>query len=235
MEILYDIRHFSDALNALNAREAVLDYDSLGRTLAYSPFTSRIDSFEELKAKTSKQSVIIQPCELHKFIQCAQSLDSKDLITIDSFRIYKHIRAFDSQNDERLSDSVFEHLEFLSHTRRYTTNLILHKDIFLKPYQMIESALYGADCVLIDSVFVSGKELDSLLVMACKLRLLPIVLTRDTNELKKAIFAKARAVFLPKQNFEQLLSATPNSLLICSDFVSNSQALDIRFSFLMVN
>lgn len=230
MEILYEIDNLSCALNALHTRQAVLDYDSLGRTLAYSPFTSRITSFEELESMIPAKSVIIEPCELYKFVECAQSVESKNFITIDSFSIYQFMCPLDSKNT-----IVFEHLEFISHTRRYSSNIILHKDIFLTPYQMIESALYGADCVLIDSAFVSAKELNALITMAQKLMLLPIVLTRDINELKKAIFAKARAVFLPQHNFEKLLSATPNSLLICSDFVSNSQALDITFSFLRVN
>lgn len=230
MEILYNINTLSNALNALHLRESVLDYDALGRTLAYSPFTSRISTFEELKSRVPTKSVVLEPCELYTFIERAQSVESTDFITIDGFATFQFLHSLDSK-----SDIIFEHLEFISHTRRYTKNFIVHKDIFLKPYQIIESALYGADIVLIDSIFVSAKELDSLMVMAQKLMLFPIVLVRDTNELKKAVFAKARAVFLPKQHFEKLLSATPNSLLICSDFVSNSQALDISFSFLMVN
>ena len=94
---------------------------------------------------------------------------------------------------------------------------IIHADIFLDAYQILESALFGADTLLFSAAALESKALKELLQFAWRLSFDVFVAVRDKDELKKAIFSGANMLFIPQEKFGELLSLVPNSQVIATD------------------
>lgn len=223
-------------LSALKRRESLLDFRALGRTLAYCPFTSRV-SLEDFTRKDSNanKACELPPNELYAFIQSAQELEAQDnkntFFCIDTLRILLFLEQ-GAPKQSLLQNLTFEHLEFLSHLRRYTSLPIIHKSAFVSEYEILESALYGADCVLLESSLLSAKELKNLILFASRLMLTPICSVRDSAEVKKAIFAGTQALYLPSKSYDSLLSLLPQSCVILSHLTPETLGLDVSFGVL---
>ncbi|MGI0406588.1 hypothetical protein ACRE1U_04685 [Helicobacter himalayensis] len=226
-------------LSALKRRESLLDFRALGRTLAYCPFTSRVN-LEDFTRKDSSanKAYELPPNELYAFIQSAQELETQDnknaFFCIDTLRILLFLEQ-GAPKQSLLQNPTFEHLEFLSHLRRYTSLPIIHKSAFVSEYEILESALYGADCVLLESSLLSAKELKNLTLFALRLMLMPICSVRDSAEVKKAIFAGAQALYLPSKSYDSLLSLLPQSCVILSHLAPETHGLDVSFGVLRKN
>lgn len=235
-------------LSALKKRESLLDFDALGRTLAYCPFTSRV-SLEDFTRKDSgaNRACELLPDELYAFIQGAQEAEKEierktqenknAFFYIDTLKILLFLEQGASEKQTKAQTKhaknlTFEHLEFLSHLRRYTSLPIIHKSAFVSEYEILESALYGADCVLLESSLLSAKELKNLTLFASRLMLTPICIVRNSTEVKKAIFAGAQALYLPSKSYDSLLSLLPQSCVIFSHLAPQTHGLDVSFGVL---
>lgn len=237
-------------LSALKKRESLLDFDTLGRTLAYCPFTSRVSLEDFIRRDSSANRACELPSnELYAFIQGAQEVEKeieKELKTqghknaffcIDTLRIALFLEQGMSKKQTKAQakhtrNLTFEHLEFLSHLRRYTSLPIIHKSAFVSEYEILESALYGADCVLLESSLLSAKELKNLILFASRLMLTPICSVHNSTEVKKAIFAGAQALYLPSKSYDSLLSLLPQSCVISSHLAPKTRGLDVSFGVL---
>lgn len=66
-------------------------------------------------------------------------------------------------------------LSIISNIRRYTKSLIIHKDIFISKYQILESLVYGADFIILDCNILDSNSLESLFNFAVHLGLEVII------------------------------------------------------------
>lgn len=108
-------------------------------------------------------------------------------------------------------------LESISLVRRHSSLPIIHADIFLDPYQILESALFGADALLLPARGLDSKRLRELLSFASRLGLECFVEVGDKSELKTAIFSGARMLYMADSALKSLLELVPNSQIIASD------------------
>ncbi|MCX2717770.1 indole-3-glycerol phosphate synthase [Helicobacter sp. MIT 21-1697] len=209
------------ALQSLKARKALIDFDTLGRTLAYSPFMPRIErSFfvrESGKPPKIAQRVYIESTSFSidalEPIQRAYTLE-------EQMEILGHFQAYMLDLCEVMGDShtLSSPLESIALLRRHSRLPIIHSDIFLDEYQILESALFGADTLLIPAQPLSAKSLSKLLVFARRLSFEPFIGVRNKDELKMAIFSGASMLFIPQDAFVELLSLVPNTQVIATDY-----------------
>ncbi|PAF50505.1 hypothetical protein [Helicobacter sp. 13S00477-4] len=201
---------------SLKNREDFLSFDFLGRSLAYNPYMPRAEIFDFKREQDIAGKILF--IESFDYEDIAGILDfGSDMIAIDFTSIYeKNIPSVDA-------------FDCLTHLRRYTQALIIHNDIFLNQYQLLESAIYGSDCVVLDAGIL-GKELDMMCDFALRLSLVPIVKVASIEELKRAIFAKVD-IFYIIDDFSNLLSALPNSKIVLRDLPIGIQSIDKKISY----
>lgn len=64
-------------------------------------------------------------------------------------------------------DTLFaKDISLISHTRHYNENLIIHKDIFISKYQILESLVYGADYIILSPLILELESLKELFLYA---------------------------------------------------------------------
>lgn len=197
-------------------RKSVIDFDTLGKTLAYSPYMPRVgrDFFIRVdKPKTAKKFTIESFNDSSHFLQEVLHLEEKH----GDFHAYMLDLCTYCENTESKEALFF--LESISLLRRYSTLPIIHVDIFIDKYQILESALFGADAIFIFPKLLEGKALLELINFARKLELNVFVSVDDKDELKKAIFAGADMLFIPKEHFETILSLVPNTKVIATNYI----------------
>lgn len=211
-----------NAKESLKNREKFLSFDELGRSLSYNPFLprARLEDFARgCDQEVANKTLVITPLEQ----DIAKVIDFPSrAVLVDFIPLYEKAT---------LAQESFDRLAQL---RRYTQKLIIHSDIFLKPYQLLESAIYGSDCVLLDACM---KDIGKMCEFALRLGLLPIVKVTSASELKRAIFAKFEMIYIA-QNFSTLLSMVPNSKIIFADLAveevldkEKSYGVDVFFSY----
>lgn len=198
-----------------------MSFDELGRSLSYNPYLPRArreDFARGFEQEVAYQVLVISPFE-QNFSRVIDFVSQA--VLVDFVPLYKKVLP------------IQESLDKLAQLRRYSQKFIIHSDIFLKPYQLLESVVYGSDCVLLDACI---ENLGDMYDFAVRLGLLPIVKITSAAELKRAIFAKAEMIYIA-QNFSTLLSMVPNSKVIFADLVSqvldkeNSYGVDVFLSY----
>lgn len=230
----------------LAKRKGVIDFETLGRTLAYSPFMPRFEreffvrvgsnppkkairfgvqsDFDEIKfLEMASEVEQMAGCEMNGSEKADNKKGGNDIFLLDLRVQYTHLQ--DS------NDALSVALESISLLRRHSTLPIIHADLFIDEYQILESALFGADSLLIPCALHSTKTLSALLRFARKLGFEPFVEVCDKDELKRAIFSGSSGLFIPKDSFETLLSLVPNSQIIATnhhnDYGVDMQILDV--------
>ncbi|PAF47858.1 hypothetical protein BKH46_03240 [Helicobacter sp. 12S02634-8] len=200
----YPAKYFENLKQSLQKKEEFLPFDFLGRSLAYNPYTPRAQatSFQRAKDSTTAGKIIF--CEPFAYEGLlALSTSNTQAVVIDFTAIYGRevpsVAAFDC----------------ITQLRRYSERLIIHSDIFISPYQLLESVIYGSDCVILEAG-VLGEELASMCAFASRVGLVPIVKITTAHELKAAIFAKAEVIYIAR-DFDDLLKLVPNSKIIFRD------------------
>lgn len=206
----YDSHSLNITIESTRLKKSLIDFNSLGKTLAYSPFLPRVDrDFYKLDSTIKKIFYL--------------KLDSNFLHNQDKF--IQNIQKIQNNNDAYLLDlthitSVNEHnlyLESISLLRRYSTLPIIYAGVFLEKYHILEAALFGADSLFLPVQSLSTKELKILLDFAYQLSFSVFVAINDVNGLKKAIFSGANMLFIPDLTIKNLLPLIPQSQIIFSD------------------
>ena len=86
------------------------------------------------------------------------------------------------------------HVDFLKDVKDFTDIPVLRKDFIVDPYQVYESAFYGADAILLIVRVLTGDTLLSCMQAADEVGIEPLVEVHSEAELKTAVNAGARII-----------------------------------------
>lgn len=219
---------------ALKHRQALISFEDLGRTLAYSPFMPRIDSAFFKREGNTKSALQINidstmlDVTLLEFTTKIEAESSPD--SSQNFHCYALNLSYALDSIDINASSLA--LESISLLRRHSTLPIVHIDMFLERYQLLESALFGADSVIIPAFLHTKSTLSALIEFARKLSFEPIIAISDKNDLKMAIFSGASMLFIKDAHLQSLLKLVPQTQIILSDSASD-YGIDMRLSSAM--
>ncbi|MDE7255628.1 MAG: indole-3-glycerol phosphate synthase TrpC, partial [Helicobacter sp.] len=118
-------------------------------------------------------------------------------------------------------------LEYLSTIRRFVRLPLLRKDFIIDTYQIVESAVYGADSLLLIAAILSKKELQNLISASRHVGIEPLVEVHSKTELLTAIAAGADIIGINHRNLEdfnmdmelakKLIPLIPNGKIIVAE------------------
>ena len=103
-------------------------------------------------------------------------------------------------------------LENLTFVRRYVNVPLIFNYPIIDTYQILESLVFGADCIILTPSLLSQKNLKELSDFAIKIGLERIFTINSKEDLSKAIFAKADILNL--QNNSNLIPLIPQNKII---------------------
>ena len=137
-------------------RSEEIDFDLLGRSLSCNPYLPR--GLESIRLNNERLEV-----EIVKIIEEANNA-RKNAIVINTTL----------KND----------LSLISNIRRYSPKLIIHYDLFISKYQILESAVYGSDAIILNSQILDRNSFLTLHNFATRLGLSVIAQIYNEKELE---------------------------------------------------
>lgn len=142
--------------NNINKRMQIVDFDTLGRSLCVNPFLPRsYFSTSNFEIKNN-----------YKFIKTMQIESDEDL----------EEKLQNINFDFLIANTILKNnLSLISTLRHYSPFLIIHKDIIISKYQVLESVFYGADMIILDSRILDIDSLKLLFDYSLHLGLIPIL------------------------------------------------------------
>ncbi len=144
---------------SLALKESMLSYEMLGKSLSYNPYLPRIIS-------QTKNCVFVTPDEvLEKLLK---ENTHTDCVIVNFKGLY-----------EIGVPSVFD-LEVLGLLRRHASSLIIHEDLFISHYQLLESLVQGSDGVVLDEELLK-EDLKGMIDFAWRLGLSVFVETHKPD------------------------------------------------------
>ncbi len=115
-------------------------------------------------------------------------------------------------------------VEYLTAIRRYAPTPLISDDFIIDEYQVLESVVYGADCLILKSWVLDRKRLKELYDFSRRLGCEPIVEIKSKEDLIKAIFIGALVLCInnedlqgrceTKESYERLISLIPQGKII---------------------
>ena len=173
----------------------------LGRSLAYTPYQPR--PIKEILTKTKQYY-------------------PKNIYSIPNTKDFLEF----SQNKEKEASCVLlDILENLTFVRRYVNVPLIFNYPIIDTYQILESLVFGADCIILTPSILSQKNLKELSDFAIKIGLERIFTINSKEDLSKAIFAKADILNL--QNNSNLIPLIPqNKIIIAQKNPQKIQGID---------
>ena len=129
-------------------RNEEFPFDLLGRSLSLNPYLPRAFDFDFspfIQGNTIKLKCIKDESDI------SHLHDNLGLIIADT--------------------TLFKDISLIATLRRYSPFLIIHKDIIISKYQILESAIYGADMIVLDCAILDSKSLEILCSFATHLGL----------------------------------------------------------------
>ncbi|GAA8879539.1 hypothetical protein VN0909_07660 [Helicobacter pylori] len=144
---------------SLALKEGMLSYEMLGKSLSYNPYLPRV-------IPQTKDCVFVTPDEvLGKLLEENTRIEC----VIVNFKGLYEIGA----------PSVFD-LEVLGLLRRHASSLIVHQDLFISHYQLLESLVQGSDGVILDEELLK-EDLKGMVEFAWRLGLSVFVETHKPD------------------------------------------------------
>ncbi len=144
---------------SLALKEGMLSYEMLGKSLSYNPYLPRV-------IPQIKDCVFVTPDEvLGKLLE----ENTRTECVVVNFKGLYEIGA----------PSVFD-LEVLGLLRRHTSSLIVHQDLFISHYQLLESLVQGSDGVVLDEELLK-EDLKGMVEFAWRLGLSVFVETHKPD------------------------------------------------------
>ncbi|MDE5602515.1 MAG: hypothetical protein K2I71_01130 [Helicobacter sp.] len=177
----------------------------LGRSLAYTPY---------------------QPRPISDILRKTQTFTPKNLYYLPDSKDFLEIAISKAQHHSAL---LLDSLENLTYIRRYVNLPLIFNAPIIDTYQILESLVYGADCISLRSAIVSQKNLKTLSDFSVKLGMESIFLIHSKEDLTKAIFAGATLLAVEDTN---LIPLIPNNKIILAYTTSTHKGID---SFILDN
>lgn len=144
----------------------------------------------------------------HLICEAKKASPSKGIIRndFDPVQITKTFNSAGATAISVLTDQrFFQGNSEIFYTIRSLTKLpVLRKDFIVDSYQVVESKLMGADCILLIVAALSQKKLEQLLREATKLKLECLVEIHNAKELKTAIKVGAKIIGINNRNLKNL-------------------------------
>jgi indole-3-glycerol phosphate synthase len=85
-------------------------------------------------------------------------------------------------------------LDYLTKIKRKVDKPLLRKDFIFDPYQVYESAAFGADAILLIAAILPKNNLEALVALSRRLGLASLVEVHNKSELEKALLADAEII-----------------------------------------
>ncbi|WP_024773854.1 indole-3-glycerol-phosphate synthase [Helicobacter pylori] len=156
---MQEIRILENLQKSLALKEGMLSYEMLGKSLSYNPYLPRV-------IPQTKDCVFVTPDEvLGKLLE----ENTRTECVIVNFKGLYEIGA----------PSVFD-LEVLGLLRRHASSLIVHQDLFISHYQLLESLVQGSDGVVLDEELLK-EDLKGMVEFAWRLGLSVFVETHKPD------------------------------------------------------
>ncbi len=154
------------------------------------------DRAKVLQPRRDFRAAIARPHHLNLIAEIKQASPSAGVIRaeVDPVQIAQIYQAAGAQAISVLTDERFfgGHLGYLAQVRAVTRLPILRKDFLIDLYQVYESAVAGADAVLLIVDLLSAEELQLFLEAASALGMAALVEVHTEEDLQKALAADAR-------------------------------------------
>ncbi len=190
----------------IKERSASVTLSTLEMRLANAPKTRDFSERLIVKAATKKSGVI---CEIKR------ASPSKGLLR-PNFNPREHAIQYEAAGATCLS-VLTDHDFFggsdqdMVEARRNCSLPVLRKDFVVDAYQILESRVLGADCVLLIVAILNDKQLHSLFRLANDIGLDVLIEVHNERELERALKLDGRLVGINNRNlhtFETLLETT---------------------------
>ena len=113
-------------------------------------------------------------------------------------------------------------IEYLKDVKKITSLPILRKDFMIDEYQIYESKLIGADCILLIASILTDQQLEDLITIAKKLELDYLIEVHDENELKRVDRFEDALIGVNNRNLETFEVDLNNSVRLRNSFRQNN-------------
>ena len=110
-------------------------------------------------------------------------------------------------------------IEYLKDVKKITSLPILRKDFMIDEYQIYESKLIGADCILLIASILTDQQIEDFITIAKKLELDYLIEVHDENELKRIEDA---LIGVNNRNLETFEVDLNNSVRLRNSFRQNN-------------
>ena len=112
--------------------------------------------------------------------------------------------------------------EYLIAVKKITSLPILRKDFIIDEYQIYESKLIGADCILLIASILSDQQLEEFVAIAKTLELDYLIEVHDENELKRAELFEGALIGVNNRNLKTFEVDLDNSVRLRNLFIKNN-------------
>ena len=109
-------------------------------------------------------------------------------------------------------------VEYLKEVKKITSLPILRKDFMIDEYQIYESKLIGADCILLIASILTDQEIEDFISTAEKLELDYLIEVHDENELKRVEHFEDALIGVNNRNLETFEVDLNNSVRLRNTF-----------------
>ena len=148
-------------------------------------------------------------------------------IISNNFDPVKKAKEYEDFGASALSILTEEHFflgsdDYLKNVRKITKLPILRKDFLISEYQIYESKLLGADCILLIASILSNEELTRFSMIAKELKLDFIIEVHDEIELKRAEKFQDALIGVNNRNLKTFEIDIKNSIKLKKIFKGNN-------------
>lgn len=140
-------------------------------------------------------------------------------VILENFNPVEKAKEYESVGAAALSilteeDFFLGSIDYLKAVKRTTSLPILRKDFIIDEYQIYESKLIGADCILLIASILSDLQIEEFVKIAKKLELDYLIEIHDEKELKRVVLYKDALIGVNNRNLNTFEVDLDNSIRI---------------------
>jgi len=113
-------------------------------------------------------------------------------------------------------------IEYLKDVKKITSLPILRKDFMIDEYQIYESKLIGADCILLIASILTDQQIEDFITIAKKLELDYLIEVHNENELKRVDRFEDALIGVNNRNLKTFEVDLNNSVRLRNSFRQNN-------------